>query len=932
MRRILWIATAIIFAMTACMGVSPARDIVGPPGGQPDSSRRQCNLGWSGSGCRTSAAAVSTKTLLELKSEWPEADGGSRPTFSDQVNVKTPQEKARDDKAALIIKELDADPLSDKAQGDARSVILSCKDSATIEDMHHCTGFLVTPVTRLNCLNQGVCEPLPWSERAVANGNPEWFGWQKYSDTADVQVAVVLQPWITTPEIAKQCADQSTTNVGTVDQSPFVLCLVRNMGGKNTARAIGCYQKNIKSPTRFAACLENVEVNQTDELQINCVIGMHQFDKSCEKALGLSHAEAEGCLAKGVPRDASFARCLRSIPKSSSLVNQCIIRAGGAAADLAACIEKLPVKLPLMAQCGTSAGGDATMLAQCIKGAKAVGANPAASALESCIAEAEVSASSDPSRIQASITKCAALQAGMKGVSETYSNGSSLVNCVNDKKLTFDQRADCLRDAGMHLPPTAQLSNCIKSARTGIDVATCVGLPGIDEIRESQRCIDKEGAGVSASLACVATILPSAQTKSAACLAEAHVPTDAIKCINGQWAGGLDEARHCFDMAKGDANTGARCLALVADKPQAEALACLVGSHDPYEVAECAGVKGASIAKAVQSCLSGATTDALSSVECFSKSAGLNGAKEALCMMRARTGLDIAACTQSNTVAQIIAVRGCFEAEGDDFGRQALCAAAHTGLPPKVAHLVECASTSKSYEEGAACMVAPSLTPQLALVVRCGAEVQGSPAGMAICMAGPSMNAELRIAAECLASSGGEPTSFAACSGGRLTLKEIQQCISGGFRSDKGCFGPNNTIVRYFDAQEKILRGVMRAAGLERSYDNFLSDLHRGRLGKNNDIVKAINLIGLGSPESAGRRLIQGFGLYGQLLIGGTNDLKGAVAAARSALAATVISQLGLVPTVSLGPDHIAVSIGNTGMSLGDGRVGGKFLGKSWSL
>jgi len=65
------------------------------------------------------------------------------------------------------------------------------------------------------------------------------------------------------------------------------------------------------------------------------------------------------------------------------------------------------------------------------------------------------------------------------------------------------------------------------------------------------------------------------------------------------------------------------------------------------------------------------------------------------------------------------------------------------------------------------------------------------------------MNEEWRITAECAVQTGGEPFSFAGCTAGRLTLKELTQCFSGG-----SCFGPNNTIVKYYiDAFHDILHG-----------------------------------------------------------------------------------------------------------------------------
>jgi hypothetical protein len=53
------------------------------------------------------------------------------------------------------------------------------------------------------------------------------------------------------------------------------------------------------------------------------------------------------------------------------------------------------------------------------------------------------------------------------------------------------------------------------------------------------------------------------------------------------------------------------------------------------------------------------------------------------------------------------------------------------------------------------------------------------------------MNEEWRIASECAAEMGANPGLFAGCTAGRLTVRELTKCFTGG-----SCFGPNNTMVR----------------------------------------------------------------------------------------------------------------------------------------
>jgi hypothetical protein len=86
------------------------------------------------------------------------------------------------------------------------------------------------------------------------------------------------------------------------------------------------------------------------------------------------------------------------------------------------------------------------------------------------------------------------------------------------------------------------------------------------------------------------------------------------------------------------------------------------------------------------------------------------------------------------------------------------------------------------------------------------------------------MNEEWRIAAECAVSTGGEPISFASCTAGRLTVQELTKCFNNpkAIGEEGGCFGPNNTIIKY--------------------YTNAFHDLTQGP-GENNEIVKSLKAV-----------------------------------------------------------------------------------------
>jgi hypothetical protein len=122
---------------------------------------------------------------------------------------------------------------------------------------------------------------------------------------------------------------------------------------------------------------------------------------------------------------------------------------------------------------------------------------------------------------------------------------------------------------------------------------------------------------------------------------------------------------------------------------------------------------------------------------------------------------------------------------------------------PKTRAVLACVADAGS-DNGklAGCAASSVLPPTLARYASCAASSQG-PTSFALCAAGPAMNEEWRIAAECAVQTGGEPFSFAGCTAGRLTLKELTQCFSGG-----SCYGPNNTIVKFYtDEFHDLLHG-----------------------------------------------------------------------------------------------------------------------------
>lgn len=351
------------------------------------------------------------------------------------------------------------------------------------------------------------------------------------------------------------------------------------------------------------------------------------------------------------------------------------------------------------------------------------------------------------------------------------------------------------------------------------------------------------------------------QTKVFGALADANAVVDRFRACNDLRGKDDKSAADCFMKitlnsdesaaidclrnAGSDVLKQAKCFA-PDGSPRAAALeraqcASQTGG-DLFELARCAGSDSATVDKVVNdyqcvsssasaadaalNCVSGLTAEARQAIHCAKQLgmttsgyekclAGINGRLAAAqCMSTARDNRDLLACAVGNLPLNTFPATArqamdCALAGGDDLADIGTCMAA-TNLPPEVNKALKCAGKAVGAVDFALCAVDVGLNP------------------------------ELRIAAECATSTGGEPVSWAACSGGRLTVRELQKCLSGEIGKEGGCFGPNNELV-------KIL-------------NNAAKDLTQG-LGPGNEIVRAVKIIegvvnNLGGHVSNGLRRV----------------------------------------------------------------------------
>lgn len=149
---------------------------------------------------------------------------------------------------------------------------------------------------------------------------------------------------------------------------------------------------------------------------------------------------------------------------------------------------------------------------------------------------------------------------------------------------------------------------------------------------------------------------------------------------------------------------------------------------------------------------------------------------------------------------------------------------------------------AKEGRAAAACIANQYLGNEEQRIMQCALENKSELGATAVCALGPKfgLNPEMQIALTCAVASGGEPTTFATCAGGQLAAAEIGKCWQHGVGTAEGCYGPNNSIRKFFDGVDAELRSALGSNNaLYQAYNAY----HRNVLspGRNHEFVKLIN-------------------------------------------------------------------------------------------
>lgn len=161
-------------------------------------------------------------------------------------------------------------------------------------------------------------------------------------------------------------------------------------------------------------------------------------------------------------------------------------------------------------------------------------------------------------------------------------------------------------------------------------------------------------------------------------------------------------------------------------------------------------------------------------------------------------------------VDQALKIAECYEKFENDSRKMAAC----IGIPGnKDASRVLACLQESSATAATLCVAGPKLPKEVQVLGDCAVKAGADATAAAACAAQAylpgvlkGLNPEWQAAAECAATSGGEPTAAASCTATRLAIAELTKCFTKGIGKPGGCFGPNNTLVKFWNGYMNTLK------------------------------------------------------------------------------------------------------------------------------
>ena len=195
---------------------------------------------------------------------------------------------------------------------------------------------------------------------------------------------------------------------------------------------------------------------------------------------------------------------------------------------------------------------------------------------------------------------------------------------------------------------------------------------------------------------------------------------------------------------------------------------------------------------------------------------------------------ELAKCLTRNLAVSPEVAR-CYQ-KADDRGEFTACLLEGRGVSRQLTRTALCATSNEEATSLEGCLARALLPSELPREVQCAIEHSDSIAGYAFCVSGTQMSAEQKVGVQCLIETGGEPAEYVGCVAGRLTKREMLKCLQYGVGGTRGCFGPNNDLVRTLN---QLGANIGENNDIFRAANTVIQDIVQGP-GPNNDVVRFI--------------------------------------------------------------------------------------------
>ncbi|REG28647.1 hypothetical protein ATI61_108185 [Archangium gephyra] len=401
---------------------------------------------------------------------------------------------------------------------------------------------------------------------------------------------------------------------------------------------------------------------------------------------------------------------------------------------------------------------------------------------------------------------------------EAYTRVEATTKCAREYGQSGVQFERCLAKVWAGKNEQA-LNECAVKSNNFEAYRTCLGAIYLaDSASPYVRCAARKGSAEEIA-ACIANEVTRERFPSyVACAEQASGnPVQTASCLSGSFAGAKEkEMLGCIAESPADVPSITRCIS--------------------------AGTMGEK-ERAYLECAAASQGDKTRWALCFGRHAlGKNERAYLECALQKAPNTSVAACVgraylgSSKQHAMLL----CAVNAGDSATDLAACLG-DGALGERERAIFDCARQGNA-QGVAACVGKQFLGPDQQQFVQCAVDNQYNLGTTAVCAMGPKLglNPETQIALTCAATSGGEPTVFASCTGGQLAQRELDKCWQGGVGTKDGCYGPNNSLRKFFDNVDSEVRTML---GEKNALYGAYKAYHQNVLspGRNHEFVKLLN-------------------------------------------------------------------------------------------